>query len=271
MHSMTLTVPNGSIHLLTTDAPINSTASPLLPIVFVHGMACSANIWETQLAYTAPTRSAIAIDLRGHGDSTPPADHDYAPESCAADLLAVLESLQLKRIVLVGHSFGACVALAAAATQPQAIAQLVLVDPPVDCSQLPPEVYKEQLAPYERALTTDDWRSAIETSFRQALTGGTPTTHEQILARLAATPKAALIGTSRGLFGFKALNALDRYLAATKTKAHAILAPSNHMPFSLHNLRPALTTVTLPDTGHWLMLDAPEAFATALDACLESI
>ncbi|WP_431656331.1 alpha/beta fold hydrolase [Pantanalinema rosaneae] len=265
---MTLAVPNGSIHLLTTDAPIPSKASPPLPIVFVHGMACSANIWETQMAYTAQTRSAIAIDLRGHGDSTPPADNDYSPAACATDLFAVLAALELEQIVLVGHSFGACVALAAAAAKPQAIAQLVLVDPPVDCTQLPPEVYEEQLAPYERALATDNWRSAIETSFRQALTGGTPATYESILDRLSATPKAALIGTSHGLFGFKALDALDRYLAAPGAKAHAILAPSNNMPFSLHILRPALTTTTLPATGHWLMLDAPEAFASALNAYL---
>ncbi|HEY9617395.1 MAG TPA: alpha/beta hydrolase [Microcoleaceae cyanobacterium] len=265
---MTLAVPNGSIHLLIAEPPVASTPSTLLPVVFVHGMACSAKIWEPQLAYTAQTRPAIAIDLRGHGDSTPPADDDYAPASCAADILAVLSSLGLQRVALVGHSFGSCVALAAAATDPQTIAQLILVDPPIDCTQLPPEVYETELAPYQRALATDAWRSALEKSFRQALIGGAATTSEYVLARLAATPKAALIGTSHGLFGFSALDALDRYFAAPGTQAHAILAPSNNMPVSLHVLRPALTPITLPDTGHWLMLDAPEAFATALDTCL---
>lgn len=271
MHSTTLAIPNGHIHILEADAPIPPVASERLPIVFVHGMACSADIWERQLTHTAESRRAIAIDLRGHGASTPPADDDYSPAACATDLFAVLAALELEQIVLVGHSFGACVALAAAAAKPQAIAQLVLVDPPVGCAQLPPEVYEEQLAPYEQALATDNWRSAIEASFRQALTGGTPTTHDHILARLAATPKAALLGTSRGLFGFQALDAIDQYLSSPGKQIQAILAPSNHMPFSLHNLRPAITTITLPATGHWLMLDAPEAFATALHSCLGDI
>ena len=170
----------------------------------------------------------------------------------------------------MGHSFGACVALAAAAAKPNAITQLVLIDPPIDCTQCPPEVYDAEIAPMQAAIATEDWRSVLENSFRKALTGSTAATQQQILARLAATPKAPLLGTARELFTFKAVEALDQYLAFPGTRAHGILAPSNYLPFSLHVLRPALTTITIPDTGHWLMLDAPEAFAAALHSCLSS-
>lgn len=268
MHSITLAVQSGSIHILEADAPASTVKHKLLPIVFVHGMACSASIWDTQLAYIAQTRRAIAIDLRGHGDSTPPADGDYSPASCAADLFAVLEALGFRQIVLVGHSYGACVTLAAAAAKPDWIAQLVLVDPPIDCTQCPPEIYESQIAPMQTALATDGWRSVLEDSFRNALEGGTAATYNQILARLASTPKDPLIGTSRELFTFKAVEALDRYLSSPGARAHAILAPSNNFPLSLHVLRPALTTTTLPATGHWLMLDAPEPFAMALNTGL---
>jgi pimeloyl-ACP methyl ester carboxylesterase len=267
MHSMTIASQNGSIHIL--EANVSATLEPqLLPVVFVHGMACSAKIWDAQLAYAAQTRRAIAIDLRGHGASTPPVDDDYSPATCATDLFTVLDALSLDRVALVGHSYGSCVALAAAAAQPHRIAQLVLVDPPIDCTQLPPDLYETQIAPMQAALATDDWRSVLEDSFRNALAGGTSATQTQILARLAATPKEALLGTSRELFTFQVVNALDQYLAASKTQAQAILAPSNNMPLSLHILRPALISITLPETGHWLMLDAPEAFATALNNCL---
>jgi hypothetical protein len=36
-------------------------------------------------------------------------------------------------------------------------------------------------------------------------------------------------------------------------------------------LRPTLTTTAIADTGYWLMLDAPEAFARELDICLEGV
>ena len=71
MHSRTLATENGSIHILETNAPTNARDSQQLPVVFVHGMACSANLWEAQLEYIAQTRRAIALDLRGHGASTP--------------------------------------------------------------------------------------------------------------------------------------------------------------------------------------------------------
>jgi len=58
------------------------------------------------------------MDLRGHGASAPPMDDDYSPASCADNLFTVLEALELDQIVLVGHSYGACVALAAAAAKP---------------------------------------------------------------------------------------------------------------------------------------------------------
>lgn len=268
MQSMTFATDNGSIHILEADAPVTVKESQTLPVVFVHGMACSADIWAEQLTYTARTRRAIAIDLRGHGASTPPPDDDYSPASCAADLFAVLEALHLDQIVLVGHSFGSCVALAAAAAKPNAIAKLILIDPPIDCTECAPEIYQEQIAPIQATLATDDWRAMLEGSFRIALIGSQPATQAEIMSRLATTPKDRLLGTSRELFTFKLAESLDRYLTFPRAEAHAILAPANNKPLSLHVLRPALPTITLPATGHWLMLDAPEAFAKALDTCL---
>ena len=271
MGSTTLSGPIGNIQILQASPPVTAADSEALPLVFVHGMVETASVWEAQLARVAHTRRAIALDVRGHGDSAPPEDGNYAPVSCAADVLAVLDGLGLDRVAIVGHSFGACIALATAATAPHRIAQLILVDPPGDFTQLPVEVYEAELVPFLRALETEDWRVGVEVGFNNALTGSATDTRDRILANLAATPRDRLLGMYRGMFAFEAVNALDRYLAAPETQAHAIIAPSNAFPFSLHILRPTLTTTTIPDTGHWLMLDAVEAFAKELDICLEGV
>jgi pimeloyl-ACP methyl ester carboxylesterase len=263
--------PIGTIHIIEASPPVTAGESEPLPVVFVHGMAVSASIWDAQLAHVARTRRAIALDVRGHGRSAPPEDGNYALASCAADVLAVLDGLGLDRVAIVGHSFGACIALATAATAPHRIAQLILADPPGDFTKLPAEVYEAQIVPYLRALETEDWRAAVETSFNEALTGSRADTRDRILASLAATPQECLCGMLPGMFSFEAVEALDRYLAAPGTRAYAIIAPSNTLPFALHILRPTLTTSTLPHTGHWLMLDAPEAFARELDICLEGV
>lgn len=265
MRSITVASATGSIEVLVADAATETSA---LPAVFIHGMACAADLWQAQLEQTAQQRKAIAISLPGHGASTPPADDNYSPAACTKALFAVLDALQLESILLVGHSYGSCVALAAAAAQPGRIAKLILVDPPIDCTQCLPDVYEAEIKPMQQAMVGEDWRSVMEQSFRNALAGGTPETQANILARLNHTPKAALIGTGRELFTFQAVAALDRYLASPGAQAHAILAASNTMPLSLHVLRPALPTTAIPNTSHWLMLDAPKAFAQALEAVL---
>ncbi len=271
MRSTIIKGPIGNIHILDASPPVTAVESEPVPVLFVHGMVLSASVWEPQLARLAGTRRTIALDVRGHGDSAPPEDGNYAPVSCAADVFAVLDELGLDRVAIVGNSFGACIALAAAAIAPHRIAQLILVDPPGDFTKLPVEVYETQLVPFQRALETDDWRAAVEAGFNDSLTGSTADTRDRIVANLAATPRDRLLGIYRGMFAFEAVNALDRYLAAPGTKAHAIIAPSNAFPFSLHILRPTLTSTTIADTGHWLMLDAPEAFARELDICLECV
>ncbi len=271
MRSTIIKGPIGPIHILEASAPVTTEESEAVPVVFVHGMVLSASIWEPQLARLAGIRRTIALDVRGHGDSAAPEDGNYAPVSCAADVLAVLDELGLDRVAIVGNSFGACIALAAAAIAPHRIAQLVLVDPPGDFTKLSVEVYESWLVPFQKALETEDWRAAVAAGFNDGLTGSTADTRDRILANLAATPRDRLFGMYRGMFAFEAVNALDRYLAAPGTRAHAIIAPSNAFPFSLHILRPTLTTTAIADTGHWLMLDAPEAFARELDICLEGV
>ncbi|WP_437680019.1 alpha/beta fold hydrolase [Sorangium sp. So ce131] len=273
MHSRTVAGPAGALHVVDHPAAGPAPSREALPAVLVHGMVGHTGFWDAPLAHLAGRRRAVALDLRGHGASEPPPDVDYSPSACAADVLAVLDALGLPRVALVGHSYGALVVLAVAAAHPERVARLVLADPPGDFTQLPAEIYAQQIPPYLAALETDGWRDAVARQFDQALAGSTPATRETVLARLAATPRDRLVGMSRSIARFEAVGALDRYLAASSSspaRAHALLAPANAWPFSLHVLRPALATAVLPETSHWLMLDAPAPFAEQLEAWLSA-
>ncbi|MFL5577418.1 MAG: alpha/beta fold hydrolase [Gemmatimonadaceae bacterium] len=260
--------PSGALHVASMPAPHGASGSEL-PALFVHGLVGHTGFWEHTLAHAARHRRAFALDLRGHGRSAQPADGDYSVEGFAADVAAVLDALQLERVALVGHSFGAFVALAVAAGAPARVARLVLADPPGDFTKLPAEVRDGQLAPFVAALEGDDWRRTIELAFDEALTAGAPTTRDIVRRRLAATPRDALLGVYRAMFRFDAVAALDAYLARPHITPRAILAPANAWSYSLHVLRPALAATVLPDVGHWLMLDAPTPFGWALDEALK--
>jgi non-heme chloroperoxidase len=76
------------------------------PIVFSHGWPLSSDIWDEQLFYFASNGfRAVAHDRRGHGRSSQPWNGNDM-DTYADDLAAVLESLDLRDAMLVGHSTG---------------------------------------------------------------------------------------------------------------------------------------------------------------------
>ena len=97
------------------------------PIVLLHGLASSSQIWDSVAPLLAESSRVIALDQRGHGQSDKP-DTGYGFGSVVGDLDAFLRELDIERPILVGHSWGANVALEYAATYPGRVAGLVLVD-----------------------------------------------------------------------------------------------------------------------------------------------
>jgi non-heme chloroperoxidase len=75
------------------------------PVVFVHGWAVNSDVWQYQMVPLSAHARCIAYDKRGHGRSSdPPRGYDY--DTLADDLASVLEQLDLRDVVLVGHSMG---------------------------------------------------------------------------------------------------------------------------------------------------------------------
>jgi pimeloyl-ACP methyl ester carboxylesterase len=76
------------------------------PVLFVAGWSLPSDMWQYQmLALSQHGLRCIAIDRRGHGRSGDPG-RGYDFDTLAADIAAVIESLDLRRVTLVGHSMG---------------------------------------------------------------------------------------------------------------------------------------------------------------------
>jgi pimeloyl-ACP methyl ester carboxylesterase len=96
------------------------------PAVLLHGGALTAHTWDyVAIALRADFR-LVALDLRGHGASDW-AD-DYSIESCATDLMAVIDGLGIERAYLVGMSLGGMVACEFALRHPDRTESLAMVD-----------------------------------------------------------------------------------------------------------------------------------------------
>lgn len=97
------------------------------PILLLHGLSQQRCFWEPVVARLL-SRPLAALDQRGHGDSDTPLQSDFSLTACAGDTIAALDRLGWERAVLVGHSWGASVALRAAAEHPDRVVAAALVD-----------------------------------------------------------------------------------------------------------------------------------------------
>lgn len=99
-----------------------------VPLVLVHGFGNEAHIWDDFAPLVAPHYRVIAIDQRGHGDSSHDAELRYDYDYLVADLEAVTAALGIERMVLVGHSLGGRTSMLFAGKHPERMAGLVIVD-----------------------------------------------------------------------------------------------------------------------------------------------
>lgn len=112
------------------ERPATDAAAPTATVVFVHGNVSSSHFYQpSMLALPADVR-ALAIDLRGFGDSeTKPVDATRGLSDFADDVRAVLDALELDAVHLVGWSMGGGVVLQVALDAPERVLSLTLESP----------------------------------------------------------------------------------------------------------------------------------------------
>ncbi|HEX7997557.1 MAG TPA: alpha/beta fold hydrolase [Pyrinomonadaceae bacterium] len=96
------------------------------PVILLHGYSDSWFSYSRVLAALGANYHVYALTLRGHGDSERPAS-GYNLSDLASDVVAFMDTNQLKRVTLVGHSMGSFVAQRVALTAPERIDRLILV------------------------------------------------------------------------------------------------------------------------------------------------
>jgi non-heme chloroperoxidase len=129
------------------------------PIVFHHGWPLSADDWDAQMLFFLENGfRVIAHDRRGHGRSTQ-TDTGNDMDTYAADVAELVEKLDLKHAVHIGHSTGGGeVARYVARAKPGRVAKAVLV------SAIPPIMVKSEKNPGGTPIEVFD-------NFRKALAG----------------------------------------------------------------------------------------------------
>jgi len=104
------------------------SASARTPLVLLHHVGSQAHAWDEFAQRMSTDHRVVALDMRGHGDSSWAGEGNYTTEDYADDVAALIEHLGLARVIVLGGSLGGRVALVYAAEHPEAIAALVMED-----------------------------------------------------------------------------------------------------------------------------------------------
>jgi pimeloyl-ACP methyl ester carboxylesterase len=201
---------------------------------------------------------SLLLDLLGHGISDRPQDFDYSLESHADAVAAALTAAGVADAEVIGHSLGGAVAIALAHRHPELVSRLVLADAVLDPIQpCRPGPGSSGIASYsEQEFLDGGWREV-----REAV--GPHWWSTMRLADRTALHRSAVHRT-RGTLP-KPLRALLLELPLPRTFLH----PAAETVIGADQLTAAgVNLVPIPDAGHNLMLDAPDAFAAAVAASL---
>jgi non-heme chloroperoxidase len=173
------------------------------PVVLVHAWGLSGHMWNAQLlALVDAGLQVVTIDLRGHGRSDrSPAGYDL--DTMAADVLAVVDQLDLRDVVLVGHSMGGTiVAHAVGGLGSDRVSKLVLSAPITPCLTIGPDndlgLPAEAFAANRAAIAADiaGWLAANSPGYWGVGEDLWPLHSEWTTRSIATTPLPVLLATN---------------------------------------------------------------------------
>ena len=164
------------------------------PVVLLHGLASTCHIWDLVAPRLAADFAVLTLDQRGHGESDKP-DSGYDFATVAQDLRESLASRNLEKPVIVGHSWGADVALEFAVAYPHFPRGLCFVDGGMIEPSARPEMTLEraraEMAPPDfTGMTLDQFRQRIRS---RVFPSPMPTEFEDIvLANFSTLPDGTI-------------------------------------------------------------------------------
>lgn len=220
-------------------------------LLCLHGLVDRLEIWDRLAAPLSERARLLRMDQRGHGASQAPPG-PYAREDLADDVAAVLDALAIERAVLVGHSMGGIVAMTTALRHPGRVAGLVLIGTASQCSEKVADWYERIALAGERHGADGLARAIYGDQTRRSIEGDA-----QAIAHVTRTLKSLHVDPLTPMLG--RIDCPVLLVVGEKDpmgpRASSIIAAQ----------LPNAELVELPDCGHWVQVERPDALLEAYD------
>jgi 3-oxoadipate enol-lactonase len=239
-------------------------------LVLSHSLACSARMWDEQIAAFRDRYRIVAYDTRGHGQTDAPSGA-YTLEQLADDLKGLLDQLDISRAHYCGLSMGGMIGQTFALKYPGVLRTLTLAD---TTSRYPADgwpVWQDRI----RTAETQGMAPLVEPTlarwFTEPFRRAHPETMERIGRLIAATPVAGYVGCC---------HAIPRINVSARLKeiGSPILIVVGEddpgtpvaMAREIHENAPGSKLVVIPKAAHLSNIEQSEGFNRALGEFLQA-
>lgn len=237
-------------------------------ILFVHGWCINKSYWAAQMEYLGKKYRLVALDLSGHGTSG--ANRiTWTIEDFAQDVIAVIEGLDLKKVILIGHSMGGNIILEVANHLPNKVIGFIGID---NFKDLGAAINQEEVEGFLEVMEKD-FANTVEAYARGALfhpASDTASIKRVVTDFRTANPEVA-VKALRGLLEHAQTEI--SLIKDLQVPIHLICGdatPTNEKALEEYSPK-GFSVQYMKGVGHYPMIERPKLFNQLLENAIESI
>lgn len=234
-------------------------------LVFLHGWGGDSRTWRYQQPL-ASKYQIVMIDLAGHGKSGTEREH-FTMESFGHDVQAVVEELNLSKIILIGWSMGGAVMLETARLLKDRIAGLIGVDtlfPQFIYSQNDPDLITQELKPFQENFV-NGFTQLVNNFNTEKID---PRMVEEFLTSLPDLDQDAMLSSFKELYRWDFKQVIQEITKPIRCIVAGETLPELEMRNEYETYFP---TVYMEQLKHFLVWEEPEKFNTVLEEQIQQI
>lgn len=239
-------------------------------LLLVHGWSCDSRYWREQIPYFAKKYKVVTVDLAGHGHSGQNRKI-YSVESFGQDVNAVMEDIDARKVILIGHSFGGEITAEAARLAPKKVIGIIGVD---TLHNVEESFSKEEAS---KLIGIDgfkkDFKASVKGFVEQMLSKDIkPELKEWIIDDMSSAPPSVAISALEEYTGTIADKKMINVFK--EVKAPVICINADLWPTNIEANRrymQSFDVAIMKGVGHFPMLERPDEFNKLLERSIGEI
>jgi pimeloyl-ACP methyl ester carboxylesterase len=236
-------------------------------LVFVHGWSCDQTYWKYQVHEFAKNYTVVTIDYAGHGRSGAVREN-FTMESFGDDVAAVVNTLRLDQIILIGHSMGGYVIIDAATKLQGKVLALVGID---TYEKLVDTVFTREMMMKFTEPFYADFNNSVQGFVRSMFRLDSDSALVGFVANdMASAPENVAMSAFENMFEYS--TRIESILRTIELPFYAV--SSDMYPTDVEDNRryvKSFEVKLMKGYGHFLMMENPALFNNLLEETIKEI